>query len=241
MRYLILADVHSNREAFAAVLEAARAEGEISAIWCLGDMVGYGPDPHACLELLRQYPNICVAGNHDLAALGKIDTSEFNAAAAAAARWTAQRLAPEDKQFLETLPLKQEQGDFTLVHGSPREPIWEYLLSPAEAQASLPYFNTPYCLIGHSHVPLVFEFRDNRCYQTLLPPTLPLGQNRLILNPGGVGQPRDQDPRASFAIYDADTNNFQHYRVDYDIAATQEKMLRFSLPPSLASRLSYGL
>lgn len=240
MRYLILADVHSNLEAFAALLAAAEAEGEIEEIWCLGDMVGYGPDPHHCLQLLRRYPHICVAGNHDLAAIGRIDTSQFNAAAAAAARWTAEHLAVEDREYLEALPLKLERGDFTLVHGSPREPVWEYLLSPEEARASLAYFTTRFCLIGHSHIPLLFEFRDSRCQLSLLPPSLPLGRNRMILNPGGAGQPRDQDPRASFVIYDSEASHLRHFRVAYPVATTQEKMRRLGLPHSLADRLSYG-
>lgn len=240
MNYLILADVHSNLEAFTAILQAAQAEAKIAEIWCLGDMVGYGPDPQACLQVLRQYPHVCVVGNHDLAAIGKIDTSEFNAAAAAAAQWTAQHLSPDDKYYLESLPLKIIKDDFTLVHGSPREPIWEYLLSPEEAQASQSYFSTRYCIVGHSHIPLFFEFKDNRYYLSSLSPSLPLGQNRLILNPGGVGQPRDHDPRASFIIYDTDTNTLRHYRVTYDIAITQQKMLHLGLPQSLARRLSYG-
>ena len=241
MRYIIVADIHSNLEAFTAVLQSAGAEGEINEIWCLGDIVGYGPDPQACVNLLRRYPHICVAGNHDMAAIGKIGTSDFNEAAAFATQWTTQHLSAEDKQYLELLPLTKEVGNFTLVHGSPREPIWEYILSPAEAQDSLSYFHTDYCLIGHSHMPLFFEFKDAHCYLSRLPDLVTPGESRFILNPGGVGQPRDHDPKASFVIYDTESNSLKHYRVVYDISTTQEKMLRFGLPQSLASRLSYGL
>ena len=241
MRYIIVADIHSNLEAFTAVLQAAKAGGEISEIWCLGDIVGYGPDPQSCLHLLRQYPHICVAGNHDMAAIGKIDTSDFNVAAALATNWTAQHLLTEDKQYLASLPMIKEVGNFTLVHGSPREPIWEYVLSPMEAQASLSYFQTNYCLIGHSHVPALFQFEDGCCSQSQLPATLRLGKNRFMLNPGGVGQPRDHNPKAGYAIYDTEFNSISHYRVEYDISTTQEKMLRLGLPHSLAGRLSHGL
>lgn len=241
MRYLIVADIHSNLEAFTAVLRSAKGEGEITEIWCLGDIIGYGPDPRGCLQLLREHPHICVAGNHDLAAIGKIDTSDFNVAAALATNWTSQHLSNEDIQYIESLPLKKEVGNFTLVHGSPRGPIWEYVLSPVEALASLPYIFTDYCLFGHSHVPDLFQFEGNDCYQIQLPSTLRPDKNRFMLNPGGVGQPRDRDPRASFVIYDSVSNSIRHYRVKYDISATQEKMTRLGLPQSLANRLSYGM
>ena len=240
MRYLIIADIHSNLEAFTAVLRAAKGEGEITEIWCLGDIIGYGPDPRSCLHLLREHPHICVAGNHDMAAIGKIDTSDFNVAAALATNWTSQHLSNEDIQYLASLPIIREVGNFTLVHGSPRGPLWEYVLSPLEAEGGLPYFHTKYCLIGHSHVPTLFMFEGNHCYQTMLPSTLLLGKNRFMLNPGGVGQPRDRDPKASFVIYDSVSNSIMYYRVRYDISTTQEKMIRSGLPRSLANRLSSG-
>lgn len=240
MRYLIVADVHANLEAFTAVLDAAKSGGDIAAVWCLGDMVGYGPDPGACLALLRGYANTAVAGNHDLAAINKMDTSEFNEVAAAAVEWTAQKLTPDDRHFLETLPLKALAGDFTLVHGSPRDPAREYIVSVWDAAANLEYFDTRYCLVGHSHVPFLFELRKDTPLLGALPPGLHLGDSRLIINPGGVGQPRDGDPRASFAIFDSNTNTIEHHRVPYDIATTQRKMLRAGLPQSLAIRLSYG-
>ena len=134
MRYAILADIHSNLAAFTAVLDDIEHRGGVEEIWCLGDIVGYGPDPHQCLELLHQHNHICVAGNHDWAAVGKLDTSFFNPDAAAACHWTAQQLSPEDVHYLESLPLVIERNDFTLAHGSPRDPIWEYLLSTSSAK-----------------------------------------------------------------------------------------------------------
>ncbi len=243
MRYAIIADIHSNLAAFAAVLDDIARRGGVEELWCLGDVVGYGPDPHQCIELLRQHNHICVAGNHDWAAIGKIDTSYFNPAAAAACHWTAQQLSLADVHFLESLPLILEQGDFTLAHGSPREPIWEYLLSTAIALENFSCFPSPFCLVGHSHVPLVFEYDETgACSLSEFADNaaLALAESRLIINPGGIGQPRDGDPRASYAIYDSEARSVTHYRVPYDIAATQSRMMEHELPPSLVRRLSYG-
>ncbi len=242
MRYAIIADIHANLAAFSAVLEDIKSRGGVAEIWCLGDIVGYGPDPHQCLELLRQQNHVGVAGNHDWAAVGKIDTSDFNPDAAAAARWSAQQLSPEDRQYLESLPLIIEKSDFTLVHGSPREPIWEYILSTRTASENFAFFKSQFCLVGHSHAPAVFKNEDGSSLSELSSDTeLILGKSRLIINPGGVGQPRDGDPRASYAIYDSETRVVRLYRLPYDIAATQAKMLQAGLPVRLASRLSYGV
>jgi diadenosine tetraphosphatase ApaH/serine/threonine PP2A family protein phosphatase len=243
MRYAILADIHSNLAAFQAVLEDSEKRGGFEEIWCLGDVVGYGPDPKECLQLLRQHRHLCIAGNHDGAAIGEVDTSYFNHKAAAAAHWTASQLSAEDIDYLRHLPLTLQQGDFTLAHGSPREPIWEYVLSTQDAKANFAYFDTRFCLIGHSHVPLVFDLdQDNLCRLHQLPGELFLKQteNRLIINCGGVGQPRDGDPRASYGILDDEKGIVYHYRVNYDISATQQKMIKAGLPLRLAERLSYG-
>jgi predicted phosphodiesterase len=244
MQYAILADVHGNLEALEAVLEDIKARGGVDETWCLGDIVGYGPDPHLCLKLARRSKFVCVAGNHDWGAVGKVDISDFNPEAAEACRWTGRQLSEEERDFIASLPLSLEKGDFTLVHGSPRQPIWEYLLSPGIARVNMKHFTTPYCLIGHSHIPLYFElYEDESCYLKNLPEGAPLrlGKNRLIVNPGGVGQPRDSDPRASYLIYDEGKAEIYHYRVEYDIAVTQRKMLKKGLPPRLAARLSYGI
>ena len=243
MRYAIIADIHANLAAFTAVLDDIEHRGGVDEVWCLGDVVGYGPDPHQCLELLRQRNHVCVAGNHDRAAIGKLDTAYFNPNAAAACHWTAQQLSPEDRQYLESLPLVIEKDDFTLVHGSPREPVWEYLLSTSNASENFAYFQSKFCLIGHSHVPLVFRHTDTgACSFSQLSTNigLVLGKSRLIINPGGVGQPRDGEPRASYAIYDSETGIIKLYRVTYDISATQNKMAEHGLPMRLAARLSYG-
>ncbi len=244
MRYAIIADIHANLAAFNAVLDDIERQGGAERVWCLGDVVGYGPDPHECIEVLRQINHVCVAGNHDWAAIDKINTSEFNPDAAAACHWTAQQLNHEDIEYLRNLPLVIEEDDFTLVHGSPREPIWEYLLSTGIAKENFPYFKSQFCLVGHSHVPLVFSYsQDGVCSfsQFLTNVGLALGKSRLIINPGGVGQPRDSDPRASYAIYDNQTRLVRLYRVPYDVRCTQDKMIKYGLPMRLVARLSYGL
>lgn len=244
MRYAIIADVHSNLAAFTAVLDDIEHRGGMDEIWCLGDMVGYGPDPNQCLELLRQHQHACVAGNHDWAAIGKLDTSDFNPDAAYACHWTANQLSPDDVGYLEGLPLIVERDDFTLVHGSPRSPVWEYLVSTVSAQQNFAHFKSQFCLIGHSHVPLIFEHsKAGACLFNEFPAdsSLPLAESRLIINPGSVGQPRDGDPRASYAIYDSEARAIYHYRIPYDIADTQSRMTAQGLPKHLVVRLSYGV
>ena len=244
MRYAVISDIHSNLTAFQAVLQDIEARGGFERIWCLGDIVGYGPDPKECIELLRQYDHICVAGNHDWGAIGKIGIDDFNPEAATACRWTGQQLDQQDVDYLANLPLTIIEGDFTLVHGSPREPIWEYVVSTPVAKVSFNYFKTRFCLVGHSHVPLVFESLapDGDCTVFEFPVDTPLALNgnRLIINPGGVGQPRDSDPRASYAIYDSDHGVIWHHRVPYDVASTQQRMREYGLPYGLAARLSHG-
>ncbi len=244
MQNAIIADIHANLAAFTAVLDDIKRREEVEEVWCLGDVVGYGPDPHQCIELLRQCNHVCIAGNHDWAAIGKINTSEFNPDAAVACRWTAQQLTPEDVEYLENLPLVIQKEDFTLVHGSPREPIWEYLISTSLAKENFAHFKSQFCLVGHSHVPLVFRHSETgTCSfsQFLTNVGLVLGKSRLIINPGGVGQPRDGDPRASYAIYDSETRLVKLHRVTYDIGDTQVRMVKHNLPVRLVARLSYGV
>jgi diadenosine tetraphosphatase ApaH/serine/threonine PP2A family protein phosphatase len=243
MRYAILGDIHSNLVAFKAVLQDIENKGGFDKIWCLGDVIGYGPEPHACIELLKQFDHICVPGNHDWAAIGRIDTKDFNEDAAFANQWTAEQLTEEDKDYLKSLQLSIIEDNFTLAHGSPREPIWEYLLSTRAAKENLEFFNTTFCLVGHSHIPLVFEHFDDRVTLRQLrdKATIELGENRLIINPGSVGQPRDHDPRASYAIYDSKARIIYHHRIAYEITATQDKMLEEKLPEFLIYRLSHGI
>jgi len=241
MRYAILADIHGNLDAFRSVLQDIAGRGGVDELWCLGDIVGYGPEPSACLALLRQYPHICVAGNHDWAAVGKIDTADFNPDAADACRWTAGQLSAADREYLQELPLTVTRGEFTLAHGSPRDPLYEYIFSAVSAAGNFQSFGTTHCLVGHTQVPAVFTDSEVVCLKASLPPVLQLGGGRLIVNPGGVGQPRDGDPRASYAIYDEAERVICSYRVPYDIAAVQGKMSKAGLPVYLSERLSEGL
>ncbi len=239
----ILSDIHANLVAFQTVLEDMETRGGFDEIWCLGDIVGYGPEPHACIKLLQQYKNVSVAGNHDYAAIGRIDISSLNTDAAIACRWTARQLTSEDVDYLQNLAVKLTQGNFTLVHGSPRQPLRQYLISAVDANDNFSYFDTKFCLVGHSHVPLVFrQDKNGNCFAAGIPDTMQLEQedHRLIVNPGGVGQPRDGDSRASYALYDSDAQVVHHYRVGYDIGATQKRMMECGLPVSLGLRLNYG-
>ena len=243
MRALILADIHSNLEALNAVLDDAVTHGGFDQIWCLGDTVGYGPDPSACLELVQRYPLLAVAGNHDFAAVGKMSTDDFNYAAKAAALWTTSQLSEVDAGFLGELPLTAIAEPFTLVHGSLRDPLEEYLLDQQAAQATLDLLSSRFCLVGHSHYPFLclenegspqfVQFTEDAVYS--------LGEERWIINPGCVGQPRDRDPRSSYAIYDSQQMSIQRHRVNYDIPQTQAKMRQAGLPQHLIERLKHGI
>lgn len=244
MRYAILADIHSNLEALIAVLGDIEHRGGADEVWCLGDIVGYGPEPRECMSRLREMDRICVLGNHDAAVTGQVDIAMFNRDAAVANTWTARQLPPEDSDYLSQLPLVAEKGDFTLVHGSPREPIWEYLLWTESARENLSHFRTRFCLVGHTHSPLVFTCDEaGGCSAQHFAPESPLvlGTSRLIINPGAVGQPRDGDPRASYAIYDGDAGVVRLHRIPYDIRTTQARMVEQGLPMPLVSRLAHGL
>ena len=243
MRALILSDVHANFEALTAVLDDAAGRGGFDVIWCLGDLVGYGPDPGPCLKLLSSHDMVAVTGNHDMVAAGKMSAEYFNGAAKAAIRWTAVGLTEDEKGFLGILPEVTEVQDFTLVHGSLRAPVEEYLLGPEAADATLRRLKTRSCFVGHSHIP--FICRDSggtpQFFQFIEGHPFFLGQERLIINPGCVGQPRDRDPRPSYCIYDGEAGTVERHRVNYSIAVTQQKMRDARLPEYLIERLEQGV
>jgi diadenosine tetraphosphatase ApaH/serine/threonine PP2A family protein phosphatase len=384
MRYAIFSDVHANLEALESVLakiDELAEEKPIDQLWFLGDLVGYGPNPNECISLVRSRTDVIIAGNHDWAAIGKLDLEDFSEAARISAEWTAQQLTEEHREFLANLPEQLEMGECTLVHGSPYGPLWEYLTSEILAERSFQYFSTRFCLVGHTHIPLIFQQPDTLATSPTLPlfeleqnalndllaiidegevedndesaesafadpltdqpSTLeevnilleakaiadnadvetatgdkneivnlavqddtggededaqsaldadtdtgltpeatiqeaeerlsneieellellgmsesmvtisnemihppsglwqPSSEHRSIINPGGVGQPRDGDPRASFMIYDTETG-FEFYRVAYPLKKTQEKIIKAGLPHYLAVRLGYG-
>ena len=242
MRALIVSDIHSNLEAFQSVIDHANGNGGFHQIWQLGDLVGYGPDPGGCIDLLREYDHIGVAGNHDMAAVGRLGLELFNPYAAAAVRWTRTGLSDEQIDYLGKLPLRVETNDFTAVHGSPRDPVWEYVVSTYTATANLGHFSTRRCLVGHSHLPFICKFMDTGAEFLDFPlnATIALGSERCIINPGSVGQPRDGVPTASYAVYDSDAGTITHRRTAYDIPATQQKMREHGLPGYLIDRLAVG-
>ncbi|HXG41264.1 MAG TPA: metallophosphoesterase family protein [Dehalococcoidia bacterium] len=246
MRIAIVSDVHANLVALEAVLRHAEAQGALDGLWCLGDMVGYGPQPCQVLERLRESGAQAVVGNHDLAAVGLLPTDDFNPAAAAAVRWTARQLQEPQRRYIESLPQILQRDDFTLVHGTLRWPVWEYLYSYDAARGHLRLQGTPFGLVGHTHIPMLVVEDDTLpqgCELFYLPDgaVVELRQGpRLVINPGSVGQPRDGDPRASYAIYDSDRGTVSLHRVEYDIAATQRLMEAAGLPRWLSERLAVG-
>ena len=240
MRIGIVSDIHSNLPALEAVLDHM---GPVDRLLCLGDFVGYGPWPNECVDLLREHGVVSIAGNHDLAAVGTLSTEDFNPDAAYAAEWTADQLRPDVRLYLESLNPLGESDGITLAHGSPREPIWEYLLSVEIATESFRRFATSLCLVGHSHIPCLFiqhTANDIAGAYVDAGTRLVLNGERFIANPGSVGQPRDRDPRASYAIFQPDESALEWRRVEYDIAAVQHRILEVGLPRYLADRLSRG-
>ncbi len=241
MRIAVLSDVHGNLPALEAVLEALRP---YDAVWQLGDVVGYGPQPDEVVARLAAEHAVGVRGNHDSAAIGELDTDAFNDDARAAVEWTAERINSTTRQWLAALPLRTIDQPFTLVHGSPRDPTWEYVYTPAIARANLSAFDTPHCLVGHTHVPLVFRERKSGGVETVSAKpgsTVAIEGARLIINPGSVGQPRDGDPRASGMILDTGEGSLEWHRVDYPIERVQRLMAKAGMPKRLIARLEFGL
>lgn len=237
----MLSDIHANLPALETVLRHAEREGA-EQLWVLGDIVGYGPDPDAVVRELRTLGCVAVMGNHDAAAVGLITTEEFNPVAAAAAAWTARTIDEETRAFLRSLPQVLEVGDVTLVHGTLREPLWEYLITYEAAEAHFARQRTPLSLVGHTHVPLLLRRKDGEVLVHRPAPgeRISLDDTPLCFNPGSVGQPRDGDPRASYAVLDVDEGWVTLHRLEYPIALTQERIRAAGLPEALAARLSLG-
>ncbi|MCL4257006.1 MAG: metallophosphoesterase family protein [Anaerolineales bacterium] len=239
MRTLVLSDIHANLTALDAVLADA---GDVDAVWCLGDVVGYGPDPNECIARLAALPNlVCLQGNHDAAAIGQLALESFNHEARISVEWLRDVLTPDSLTFLKTLqPMRVEHG-VTLAHASPRQPVLEYLLDSYSALENFDYFETPFCFVGHTHVPVLF-IKHGAGINLQIPATNMTIQlhDRCIANPGSVGQPRDRDPRAAYAIFDANDASWSTNRVDYDIAQVQIRMQAANLPERHISRLAGG-
>lgn len=247
MLYGVFSDVHSNREALDAVLkffEDSKVEGYI----CCGDLVGYGPEPEYVLERVRALRNLrIICGNHDLAVIGRLDVDWFNPYAKAAALWTRDAISQDSRRYLESLTARLETPEFTLVHGTPRKPAEEYLLSAAQFRDNMSRVKVWPLFVGHSHMPIVFRQSDEGVQtifveeqQQLVVERKPYGTVPIAFNPGSVGQPRDQDKRACCALYDSTAGTYRVARVAYDIGAVQAKIRDAGLPEYLALRLAYG-
>jgi diadenosine tetraphosphatase ApaH/serine/threonine PP2A family protein phosphatase len=242
VRVAIVSDIHANRHAFDAVLEDI-AGSPCEEAWCLGDLVGYGAEPDACVARAETHCAVTLAGNHDLAVTGDLPLEDFSAGARLAAEWTRATVRPETMAFLRSLEPLNEEEPVGLYHASPRDPVWEYVLSPLQAELCLDVQVRRICLVGHSHVALSFrrpegggttgETRSDG-------EDLDLGSGEWILNPGSVGQPRDSDPRAAWLELDLDEWRAVYHRVEYDIDGAARAIREARLPESLAERLQFG-
>jgi diadenosine tetraphosphatase ApaH/serine/threonine PP2A family protein phosphatase len=245
LRAAVLSDIHSNLQALEAVL-AAVDDGGFDEVWCLGDMVGYGADPDACTAQVRERCGTCLVGNHDLAVLGALDISTFSEGAAAAVEWTRDNVGAETRDFLASLDPTASRDGVGLFHASPRDPVWEYVLSSDQAEAGFEAMTERVGLIGHSHIALFFARASGTRpgYAQGAAATdgdeIELGDGEWLLNPGSVGQPRDGDPRAAWLELDTDAWTARWHRVAYDVAAAAAAIRDAGLPTPLAERLGNG-
>ena len=242
LRIAVISDIHGNWHAFEAVLADIENES-VDEVWCLGDVVGYGPQPNRCVEEARSRSDVCLLGNHDLAALGQVDLSTFSPDAATSARWTIDVLEPDKLEYLESLEPRGEREGLELFHGSPRDPVWEYILSEGAVRAALSQTTAPLLLVGHSHIPIALQLSATDSLAGGLAKggsEVTIGEGRWLLNPGSVGQPRDGDPRAAYLLLDRDTGAARFRRLPYPVEQTQAEIREHGLPEPLAARLAEG-
>jgi diadenosine tetraphosphatase ApaH/serine/threonine PP2A family protein phosphatase len=242
MRVAIATDIHGNRHAFQAVIAAAEEAGA-EELWCLGDLVGYGGDPDASVDLARRHCTVCLAGNHDLAVVDVLSLEEFSRGAALAARWTREVITDETREFLLSLKPEGAAGGVGLYHASPRDPIWEYVLSGLTAELCFDVTDHRVSLIGHSHVALSFDRQEGSPASgtTRKEGTeLDISTGQWLINPGSTGQPRDGDPRAAWLLLDTGAWTATYRRAEYDIAGAMAAIRAANLPESLAERLQHG-
>ncbi|MBE0432375.1 metallophosphoesterase family protein [candidate division WOR-3 bacterium] len=241
MKAAIISDVHANLEALLVVLKDIKKR-RLKSIFCLGDMVGYGANPNECIDLCLKESKLTVAGNHDWAAIDKTDIASFNPVAAEAIKWTKEKLSSDGAKKLKGLELAQQVDNLLLVHATPLNPMkWGYLLSLEDFEKEFNHFDQKICFIGHSHVPVAVYQDDNGYCDLVRDNPFPIvAKRRYIVNVGSVGQPRDMDPRASYAIYDGNNNSIEIIRLDYNVPLAQQKILVEGLPEVLADRLLAG-
>jgi predicted phosphodiesterase len=242
MRVAVISDIHANLAALEVVLAAVDADAP-DELWCLGDLVGYGPRPNECCEAVEARADVCLGGNHDLAVRGSLDLGEFSPDAAAAASWTSYVLSPAARAYLDSLEPEGERAGVPLFHGSARDPVWEYVLSDEAAAVTIELAGAPLVLVGHSHVALQVALRDGVLAGGVAPAgtEVELDGGSVLLNPGSVGQPRDGDPRAAYLLLDLEARRASFRRLDYDIERTQAEMRAEALPDVLVTRLAAGL
>jgi len=241
MKLGLFSDVHSNLEALKAVLAVFKDAG-VTRYVCCGDIIGYGPDPNKCVELVRGLKPLCVAGNHDYGLVGRTPTSGFNQSALQALDWTREQITRTNRLYLENLPLTERMNQLFVVHAAPSEPAdWPYLLSLHEAEEEMDYYAETVCLVGHSHYPFAVERVPGEPAHFILQESFEVRPAaKYIINLGSVGQPRDGDPRAACMVYNLRANTMMFHRVAYDVAAAQKKIRAAGLPDYLASRLAAG-
>jgi predicted phosphodiesterase len=242
MRVAVISDIHANLHALTAVLEDVEREGP-DRIWCLGDLVGYGPRPNECCRVVQERVQLSLVGNHDLVVIGDVDVGDFNPEASRAASWTKDMLDDESRDYLSSLEPHASSDGVELYHGSPRNAVWEYVLDAEAIQAAFADSEAPVVLIGHSHVPIVARLAEDEVKAAHAPEGTEgeLDGGRLLLNPGSVGQPRDGDPRAAWLLLDLETGRASFRRVEYPLAKTQAEMRDAGLPEALAERLAFGI
>jgi predicted phosphodiesterase len=242
MQVAICTDIHGNRHAFEAVIAAAEEAGA-EELWCLGDLVGYGAEPDACVALADAHCAICLAGNHDLAVVDVLSLEDFSRGAALAARWTQEVISDDTRKFLLSLKPEGSGEGFGLFHASPRDPIWEYVLSGLTAELCFDATDFRVSFIGHSHVALSFHRPEGEPASGMTRregTELELTSGDWLINPGSSGQPRDGDPRAAWLMLDTERQTAIYRRAEYDIAGAQAAIRAARLPDSLAERLQYG-
>ncbi len=241
MRVAVISDIHANLPALEAVAEAIAGEAP-DAVWCLGDLVGYGPDPNACCAWAAAHTALCLAGNHDLGVLGTLDLADFSGDAAVAAGWTRAELAEDARAYLAGLESSAERDGVGLYHGSPRDPVWEYVLTWEAARDAIDIAGKDVTLVGHSHVPLaIVDGRGSIGGHAAGGTEIELAGGRWLLNPGSVGQPRDGDPEAAWLLLDLGARHASFRRAPYDVARTQARIREQGLPDALAERLAHGV
>ena len=241
-RIALISDVHGNLPAFQATLRAIEEEG-VDGVWCLGDLVGYGAQPNECVELAESSVELCLIGNHDLVVIDKLDITDFSMNAATAAEWTKEQLGSDARAYLEKLEPVDEQHELGMYHASPRDPVWEYVLSSMAAEDCINEMKPRVGAVGHSHVALAFWRTDDEPTagaQSEADMALDVSDDRWLLNPGSVGQPRDGDPRASWLLLELGSWKVTWRRTEYPIDEAANAIREAGLPAQLADRLYYG-